>query len=60
MQRDTKLSNKLIIGGGVAFAYLLYRGIQNKQGVRKIKNTEMLLGSAGMFSLMIGLVLKYS
>jgi uncharacterized membrane protein len=52
---NAKVTRNLLVFGGVATGYFVYRGIQNKQGTRQIKPYELTIGGMGIFSLVFGL-----
>jgi hypothetical protein len=52
---NAKVTRNLLVFGGVATSYFVYRGIQNKQGTRQIKPMELAIGGLGVVSLVLGL-----
>ena len=52
---NANITRNLLVFGGVATGYLVYRGIQNKQGTRQIKPIELTIGGLGVVSLVLGL-----
>jgi hypothetical protein len=52
---NAKVTRNLLVFGGIATGYFVYRGIQNKQGTRQIKPFELTIGGLGVVSLVLGL-----